>query len=206
MIKIGLTGGIGSGKSLVAQFLNKNGIVIISADEIAKQLVNTDTNIKKQLITEFGTDIYDEQGTFNRAKVAQIVFSNEQLRQKINSIVHPHVLNQQQAILDDLEQQGAMDIAGVEAALIFEAGSENQFDYIIVVHAPYDKVVARLKQRDHLSEQQIQQRIESQLPVQEKIKRADYVIQNDGTIDDLKAKVQELVDWLRNIQNSKTFD
>ena len=198
MIKIGLTGGIGSGKSLVAQFLSENDIIMISADQIAKQLVNTDTNIKKQLITEFGTDIYDEHGKLNSAKVAQIIFSNEQARQKINSIVHPHVLNQQQAILEDLEQHGAVDIAGVEAALIFEAGSENQFDYIIVVHAPYEKVAARLKKRDHLSEQQIQQRIESQLPVQEKIKRADYVIHNDGTIEELKTKVRELITWLRS--------
>ncbi len=198
MQRIGLTGGIGSGKTLVAKFLSENGIIIISADKIAKELVNTSAVIKKKLMSEFGADIYDKQGQLNREKVAQIIFRDEQARRKINSIIHPHVLNRQQAMLNDLEKRGAVDIAGVEAALIFEAGSENQFDYIIVVHAPYDNVIARLKERDHLSEQQIEERISSQLPVQEKIARADYVINNDSTIEDLRIKVQELITWLQN--------
>ena len=196
MLKIGITGGIGCGKSLVVKFLQQEGIIIISADQIAKEIVNSNNEVKQKLITEFGADIYTPQGMLDRKKVANIVFSNAKARDKINAIVHPVVISRQSQELIKIEQSGNAEIAGVEAALIYEAHTEQQFDVVIVVSAPLEDVIKRLQQRDGLSRSQILKRVNSQLPVAKKIERADYVIHNNGSVENLKIKVKVLAQWL----------
>jgi len=200
MIKIGLTGGIGCGKSLVAQLLEKHGVRIISADQIAKELVNSHSDIKAALIAEFGEAIYTTQGILDRKKVAAMVFSNPDVRKKINEIIHPNVLQQQNEALTKLEATKAVAIAGVEAALIYEAQAEHQFDLMVVVSAPINEVIERLKDRDGLTEQEILSRINSQMPLAEKEKRADYIITNDGSIEGLEKKVILLINWIKHLK------
>jgi dephospho-CoA kinase len=196
ILKIGLTGGIGCGKSMVAKFLQEEGIKIVSADQIARDIVNTNIEVKHKLIAHFGTDIYTSAGLLDRQKVAAIVFSDRKALATINSIVHPYVIQEQEAMLQAIAGSGTAQIAGVEAALIYEAGVARRFDLIIVVSAPEKDVLERLRQRDGLTSQQIKDRIQSQLPLTEKMKRADYVIENDGSIEDLKKKVKQLVQEL----------
>lgn len=197
MLKIGLTGGIGCGKSIVAKFLNEQGIKIFSADQIAKEIMNSNAEVKSKLIAEFGAQIYNSQGNLDRKKVAKIIFSNNEARHKINAIVHPYVISYQKEQLKKIEESGETDIAGIEAALIYEAHIEHQFDVIVVVNAPLEMVIERLQKRDGLTHFEIMNRLQSQMPVEEKLNRADYIIENNGSIDDLKFQVQTLVCWLK---------
>ena len=198
MIKIGITGGIGCGKSEVCNILKRAGIPIIRADQVAKLLINNKETIKTEIKQSFGNDVYLANGELNREKVAQIIFNDETAKQKINEIVHPHVLQYQQQTLERLEKSGKFNIAGVEAALIYEAGSATQFDLIVVVSAEKKTVFKRLLERDGLSKDEILKRIESQMPLAEKVKRADYVIHNDGTLQALEIEVENLLKWLRD--------
>ena len=198
MIKIGLTGGIGCGKSLVAEFLKKEGVKIIHADIIAKDIINKNSIVKSMLMIEFSDDIYTNDGVLDRKKAADIIFSDNNARDKINAIVHPFVKIEQANELKKIEDSNVVDIAGVEAALIYEAHTEYQFDFIIVVSASLDKIITRLKNRDSLTESEILNRINSQMPLDRKIKQADYVISNNGSIEQLDVETKKLTKWLKN--------
>ncbi|MBC8183717.1 dephospho-CoA kinase [candidate division KSB1 bacterium] len=197
MIKIGITGGIGCGKSEVCNILQREGIPIIHADKVAQLLINNKEKIKSKIIETFGEDAYLPNGEINRKKVAQIIFNDESAKEKINEIVHPHVLQYQEQTLDRLKNSGKFKIAGAEAALIYEAGSESQFDFVIVVSAEKETVIKRLTGRDGFDKDEILKRIASQMDLSKKVKRADYVIHNDGTIQDLEKEVGKLLAWLQ---------
>lgn len=198
MMKLGITGGIGCGKSAVCRLLEQNGIPIIHADLVARELMDTDEQIKSQVRQAVGNDVYQPDGKLDRKRLAEVIFNDEQAKNRINNIVHPHVIDYQKRELEKLQRSGKYKIAGVEAALIFEAGAEGQFDIIVVVAASEQTVLRRLRQRDGLSKQEIKQRIAAQMPLSEKIKRADIVIYNDGSLDELNHKVKRLFMWLNN--------
>ena len=199
LLKIGVTGNIGCGKSEVCRLLKKAGIPIISADLVARKLMNTDNQIKLTLKQIFGENIYHSNGKLNRKKVAEIIFTDKSAKEKINKIVHPRVIQYEHQLLLKLYKTGHFPIAGVEAALIYEAKSEHFFDFIIVVSASEQTVIKRLKKRDGFSENQIKNRIQSQMSLKEKIKRADYIINNDGTLQDLKTEVEKLIYKLQTL-------
>ncbi len=198
MLKLGITGGIGCGKSEVCRLLEQKGIPIIHADLVAREMMDTDEEIKSQLKQAFGNNIYLPDGKLDRKRVADIIFNNEKAKQIINQIVHSHVIQYQKRKLEKFEKSGKYKYAGVEAALIFEAGAEKQFDIMVVVAASQETVVQRLIKRDGLSREEILKRINSQMSLAEKIKRADIVIDNDGSLDELNHKVKRLIYWLNN--------
>lgn len=198
MQKIGITGGIGCGKSQVCQLLEGKGIPIIHADLVAKEMMNTDEKIVSRVKKILGEEAYLSNGKLDRKRVAKIVFNDETAKQSINQIVHPQVIEYQKKELEKLERSGKFKFAGVEAALIFEAGAEQQFDVMVVVAASEVTVINRLMKRDGLSKKEIMKRIESQMPLSEKIKRADIVIHNDGSLDELNHEVNRLFYWLNN--------
>ncbi|MDZ7263421.1 MAG: dephospho-CoA kinase [candidate division KSB1 bacterium] len=198
MIKLGITGGIGCGKSAVCRLLEQHGIPIIHADLVARELMESDPAIRAQIKQAFGDDVYLPDGRLDRKRLADIIFADEQARQRVNHIVHPQVVEYQKTELEKLAQSGKYRIAGVEAALIFEAGAETQFDVIVVVAASVPTVIRRLMKRDGLPQAEIMKRIAAQMPLSEKIKRADIVIYNDGSLDELNHKVKRLFMWLNN--------
>lgn len=198
MLKIGITGGIGCGKSAVCRLLEQNGIPIIQADLVARELMETHPKIRSQIKAAFGDEIYLPDGKLDRKRLAEIIFNDEAAKLRINRIVHPHVIAYQKDRLEQLAQTGKYHFAGVEAALIFEARTESQFDVIVVVAASEQTVIQRLMQRDGLSREEISKRIAAQMPLSEKIKRADIVIYNDGSLDELNHKVKRLFMWLNN--------
>lgn len=198
MLKIGITGGIGCGKSAVCRLLEQNGIPIIQADLVAREMMETHPQIRSQIKAAFGDEIYLRDGKLDRKRLAQIIFNDETAKLRINRIVHPHVIAYQKDRLEQLAQTGKYHFAGVEAALIFEARAESQFDVIVVVAASEQTVIQRLMQRDGLSREEISKRIAAQMPLSEKIKRADIVIYNDGSLDELNHKVKRLFMWLNN--------
>lgn len=192
----GITGGIGCGKSLVAQFLKEKGVPIIQADPLAKELAQKLPEIRQALIREFGKDVYTSVGTLNKSRLNELVFENPQTRIRVNQIIHPPVMRHIAKLAKKLFMEGNL-LVGVEAALIYEAQMDQRLDLVVVVAAPLEKRLQWLKQRDGLSEEEILKRINSQIPLEEKIRRSDYAIENNGSIKELKQKVEKFYKWLQ---------
>jgi len=195
MILFGVTGGIGSGKTAVCNFLKEKKIPIIEADPLARDLTNHSPEIRQTLVAEFGKDVYLDSGNLNKDLLSQLVFSDAATRERVNQIIHPPVFKAIQDRVNQLKQEN-QSLAGVEAALIFESKMERILNAVIVVTAPMKKRIEWIKSRDGFSQEEILKRINSQMPLEEKIKRADYVIDNDHALSDLAEKVDELYNWL----------
>jgi len=195
MLLFGVTGGIGSGKTAVCNFLKEKDVSIIEADPLAKDLTNNSHEIRQSLIAEFGKDVYLDSGTLNKDLLSQLVFSDVGTRDRINQIIHPPVFK---AIQDRVNQHKRenQSLVGVEAALIYESKMERILNAVVVVTAPMEKRIQWIESRDGFSREEILKRINSQMPLEEKIKRADYVIENEGSLSDLASKVDAFYDWL----------
>ncbi len=176
MIKVGITGGIGSGKTTVCKIFEALDVPVYYADERAKKIMTSDKMIKKEIIALFGSDAYYKNGRLNRKHIATKVFANKSLLEKLNSIVHPAVQ------LDGKHwysiQKGKFALK--EAALLIEAGSYKDLDKIIVVTCPLDIRIDRVVQRDGITKEAVAKRIHNQLAEEEKVKYADFIIVNDG--------------------------
>jgi dephospho-CoA kinase len=176
-MQVGITGGIGSGKSMVCRIFHLLGVPVYDADSRAKSLMTTDGILISAVKKEFGVLSYNQDGTLNRNYLALEVFSDKDRLTKLNNLVHPRVGVDYERWLK--QQTGSRYIIK-EAALIFETGTYRVLDKVIVVHAPEQLRIKRVLQRDtQRSEQQIREIIRNQLPEEEKILRADYVIDND---------------------------
>lgn len=175
MLKIGLTGGIGSGKTTVAQIFEVLGIPVYYADRAAKDLMNQDQELKKKIISTFGSDVYKE-GKLDRAYLGSLVFADAEKLALLNSFVHPVTLHHAEAWMKKQKTPYAVK----EAALIFEAGLEKFFDYIIGVTAPASLRIERVISRDGTTAENVTQRMRQQMGEEEKISRCDFVILNDG--------------------------
>lgn len=174
ILKVGITGGIGSGKSTVAKVFEVLGIPVYYADDAAKRLMNEDKNLKAQLLKEFGIETYID-GTLNRKYLSSLVFNDEEKLAVLNSIVHP-------ATIRDAERwmlQQTTPYAIKEAALIFESGAQQQLDYVIGVFAPSTVRIQRVMKRDGISREEVKARMEKQIDESIKMQLCDYVITND---------------------------
>jgi len=175
MLKIGLTGGIGSGKSTVAQIFEVLGIPVYYADLAARELMNRDPELKKNIIAAFGKDVYKE-GNLDRVFLGEIVFADAGKLSLLNELVHPVTIRDAASWMEKQTTPYAIK----EAALIFEGGLEKYFDYVIGVSAPETLRIERVMKRDQTSAENILQRMEKQMDEKEKISRCDFVILNDG--------------------------
>src|SRR5665647_231630 len=174
MLKIGLTGGIGSGKSTVARIFEVLGIPVYYADEEAKRLMTENRELKNSIINAFGKEAYNHSN-LNREFIAGQVFNNEKKMQVLNSLVHPATIND--AIAWFQKQKSPYVIK--EAALIFESGSNKDLDYVIGVKSPVELSIRRAMERDHISEEQVRARMNKQMDEDSKIRLCNYVIAND---------------------------
>jgi dephospho-CoA kinase len=187
MTLVGITGGIGTGKSTVSKLLQERGWVVYSSDVTAKEIMATDANVRAELARAFGEHILTPNGV-NAPLLAALVFGplpeNESNLDKLNSIVHPHVLD---VHMKAIEAEAAKDtkIVAIESALIYEIDLEDGFDYVVVVDAPVDSCVQRVVQRSGLSREEVLRRIERQMPMEQKRGLADFVIDNSKTPEDL---------------------
>ena len=177
MISIAITGGIGSGKTYVSNMFQERGVPIYNADTEAKRLMVQDEVIRKELIALIGEEVY--QGTeLNKPLLASYLFSSAEHVQQINSIVHPRV---KADFVEWLKARREYAVAGIESAILFEAGFRDSVDSVIMVSAPEELRLARAMKRDGATEQQIRSRMSAQMNEDEKIKMADFVIYNDET-------------------------
>ena len=191
MKAIGLTGGIGSGKSTVSQFLAELGATIIDADKIGHEVLKPDTEAWREVVAAFGKQIVTTNGTINRDKLGTIVFDNSEARARLNQIMHPRIYNVVKTRLEDCRRKGVAVVV-LEAPLLLEAGWTSLVDEVWVTTAAEDTVLKRLRERTGLSESKSRARIRSQLPTEKRIKQADVVIDTDCNLDELKAKVKGL--------------
>lgn len=203
MLVVGLTGGIGGGKSEVRRMLANAGITVIDADTLSRELSDSNVGIIKAIKEEFGEDMYDADGRLRRKALAQIVFRDRKKLEKLNGIIHPRVIR---AVERELEQRQARGerIVVVEAALHYEIKWNEAMDVMVVVYAPMELRVQRVQQRDGVDEANVRDRMANQLPLEEKVKLADYVIHNEGDLEQLSREVSKLVTWLYERAESAT--
>lgn len=186
---LGITGGIGSGKTAVCRFFEDLGARVFYADVEAKRLMTEDPDARAEITAAFGPESYDADGRLNRAYLARRVFSNEADVARINAIVHPRVLAAFRRARQQAEQDGVALLIH-EAALLFESGGDRHLDAVAVVDAPLEERVRRVVARDGVTPEQVRARINHQLPADELRRRADYVIENDGSLAALRGQVE----------------
>ena len=192
MLKVGLTGGLGSGKSTASKFFNSLGAYILDADSTAKNLIEKSEDVKNELIKEFGTDIMDANSNVDKAKLARVAFQDDEHQQRLNYVVHPHIHNAIDKCFNEIKDQNNYKLFIVDAALIYESGYDAHLDYVIVVTAQLKHRMERALNRNTLSREEILKRIDFQWPEEEKTSLADFVIHNDGTEAELSDQITKL--------------
>ena len=188
---IGLTGGIGSGKSAVAQFLAELGAVMLDTDRVGHEALKPDTETWREVVAAFGRQILTPQGDVDRKKLGEVVFGNPEALLRLNQIVHPQIGKMVKAQLEEYQRRGVRVVV-LEIPLLIETGGASLVDEVWVTVASESAVLRRLEERSELSRQQSLARIRSQTSNEERIKHANVVINNDGSLDELKAKIEEL--------------
>ena len=217
MLKVGLTGGIAAGKSVVGEMFVALGAHLVQADRIAHSLMQPGESVYNEVVRHFGREILNPDGTVNRSKLAEVAFgpanapegSRASRIEELNRIVHPVVIRSQDAWMEEMGRQDPHAVAIVEAALILEAGVAKRFDRLIVVTSSAEQRIARFATRQKIdpetARKEVTRRMAAQLPDEEKIKAADHVIDNSGSLDQTREQVR--VVWQRlhaDAQESRT--
>jgi dephospho-CoA kinase len=194
MLKVGLTGGIAAGKSVVGEMFVQRGAHLIQADQLSHQLMQPGQPVYQEVVRHFGDGILNPDRSVNRPKLAEVAFSGR--IQELNQIVHPAVLEKQREWMEQVGQLDPKAIAIVEAALILEAKFEGDFARMVVVTCKPEQRVTRWAQRMQVDEEtarrEVARRMAAQLPDEQKIKAADYVVDNSGPLDETQKQVQEI--------------
>ena len=196
MLRVALTGGIGTGKSTASKILNELGACIFDADKEAKNILKNNETVQSELIAEFGTDIMSGDEKIDNNKLARIAFQDQDHQLRLNTIIHPYVFKEIDKIFDDVLEKGTYDIFVVDAALIYESGADTHMDYVIVITALLKIRMERALQRETLSRDQILKRIDLQWPEEDKIALADFVIHNDSTEKELLKSISDIYNQL----------
>ena len=200
MLVIGLTGGIGTGKSEVARILKELGAVVINADQVGHGAYTPNSEIWRQVVDAFGRDILQPDGEIDRNKLGAIVFSDPQQRARLNSITHPGIARTVNERIEGLRAEG-VPVVVVEAALLLEAGWDSLVDEVWATDSPADTVIQRIQSRNGLSVPEIRKRIDSQMPPAERLARATVVVDNAGEVAALERTVSSL--WNSRVKGRK---
>ena len=195
MLRIGLTGGIGSGKSSVAALLRERGFVVVDADRIARDVLQPGSDALKEVAAAFGDDLVDASGALNRKLLAQRAFVSEEQTQKLNSITHRAIRKSSARQCDAAEGDGGRG-AAYDMPLVVELGLHRQMDFTVVVDVSEEERVRRLVQLRGLSEADARSRIARQIDDDDRLAAADYVIDNNGPLSELAPQVDALVDYV----------
>ncbi len=205
MLKVGLTGGVACGKTTVATMFEKRGAHVALADVIAHNLFEPGSEVYEKVVEHFGPEVLNGDGTISRPKLADVAFPER--IQELNAIVHPVVIRLQDEWMHGIEERESRAIAIVEAALMIEAGAHKRFDKLIVVACGFDQKIDRFAERSRLSPDEacaeVQRRMQAQLPEQEKVRLADYVIDNSGSVSHLEEQVERIWRELCAIEAAK---
>ncbi|MAO64945.1 MAG: dephospho-CoA kinase [Balneola sp.] len=196
MIKIGITGGIGSGKTTFCKEWEKLGVHVVYADDFAKQLMNENEELREKITKVFGKASYDSEGNLNRAYLAEEAFAKDRV-EELNALVHPVLKERLKEYAHQKEQEG-VDVLAYEAAILLNEGRPGWLDFVIIVTAEEEQRLKRTAERDRASIGKIQDRIDKQPDFEELLSLADFVIENSGTLQELQEKAEKS---LRTIQD-----
>lgn len=188
-LRIGITGGIGSGKTLASKYIESLGYPVIYADSVAKELYKSSKELKKLMAREFGREILDIEGNISRENARRVIFSSKKNTKRVNAIVHPFVIKE----IDKLIRKIKGRIVFVETAIMLESGYSDRMNYIILIHANKALRTKRVKARDGISSSMIQNIMSQQMDEREKMKRADFIINNNSTPSVLRKSIKSLL-------------
>ena len=195
MIKLGITGGIGSGKSTVSQIFSLSGVPVYIADIESKRLVATSPTIRKKLINLFGEELYSG-GVLNKTLLASHIFNDNKKLETVNAIIHPEV---ECDFIEWVKKHVQCDIVAHEAAILFESGFNKMMDKVLMVYTPLDIRIERTMLRDNLPKEKVMERIQNQMSDEEKAKLSDFVIVNDNT----KSLIEQVTNIIQELKTSE---
>jgi len=194
---IGLTGGIATGKSTVSAMLAELGAAVVDADQVAREVVLPGEPALRQVAETFGQAVLNEDGTLNRKKLGEIVFADEMKRKALEAILHPAIRQVMNDRIDRLERENPGRLVVADIPLLYETGLDARYPEVLVVYVPPDVQLERLMKRDGLTEAKARERLNAQLPIDEKKKRADWVIDNSGTLEETRRQVLDF--WRKKV-------
>ena len=193
MLRVGLTGGIGTGKSTASNFFKEIGAFVFDADNEAKNLLSSNDVVQHELISEFGTDIINSSGEIDKKKLARVAFQDVDHQRRLNSVVHPYIYDLIDNSYDKVLSDGKHNVFIIDAAMIYESGYDIHLDYVIVITAQLKNRMERALARNTLTREEILKRMEFQWTEEEKVNMADFVIHNDGTEKELNNNIKSLM-------------
>jgi dephospho-CoA kinase len=202
MTIVGLTGGVGTGKSTVAGFFKELGAFVVDFDELAREAIHPRTKAWKRIVEYFGNEILNDDLTINRQKLAETVFADSKELTKLNRIVHPEVFKEDERITNQVRKLDPGALIIKEIPLLFEVGLRVDLDKVVVVSATSQSQLTRLE-RKGMSRKDAENRIKSQLPLEEKMESADFVINNDGSLEETKRQVEEIYSLLKGRRHAR---
>jgi dephospho-CoA kinase len=203
MLKVGLTGGIASGKSTVSKIFASIGAHVLDTDEVARELLLPGQPAWTRLRQAFGKEFFNPDGTVKRKKLRKLVFANPEKRGQLNEIVHPEVMKEISRRSEFLSCSPEPAVLVVDVPLLLEVGVAHRFDKIVVVDARERVQINRLMQRDGISEEEARQALKAQMPLREKVELADYVIDNNSTLGDTKIQVRKVWEELLELARAR---
>jgi len=199
MLKVGLTGGLASGKSFVGRALADLGCLVIQADVLGRQVLEEGGETYKAVVATFGKDILDPDGGINRRRLATIVFSDPEQLAKLNALVHPPVKLRERDLAAEFAREHPHGIAVTEAAILVETGSYKDYDRLIVAVCRPEQQVERSMERDGVSREEVLNRLRRQMPLEDKVKYADFVIDTSGSKENTLEQVRKVYESLKNL-------
>jgi dephospho-CoA kinase len=191
LLKVGLTGGIGCGKTVVRRRLEERGIPTLDADAVVHRLLSGRNEVTRAIEESFGPEVMAPEGSVDRKALGDVVFANEEARKKLNAIVHPAVYREVERFLEEREKKGDA-VAVVDAALMIETGSYRRYDAVVVVHCPKALQLERVMARDGVTREDAERRLRSQMPVEEKLRFADFRVDTSGSLEETLRQADQL--------------
>jgi dephospho-CoA kinase len=191
----GLTGGIGAGKSTVANMFQESGIPVVLADDVGREVASKGSDGLAEIVRSFGPDVLDSNGELDRRKLGTLIFNDPDRRRELEAILHPRVRDQSRELFSQLEQAGNQ-IVVYESALLYETQRHTEMRGVILVTASEEQRIARVRSRDGSEEEAVRQRIKAQMDDEEKRGLADYIIENNGDLQVLRREVDSLIELL----------
>ena len=199
MLKVGLTGGLASGKSFVGRSLAELGCYLIQADELGRQVIEQGGETYEAVVATFGKEILDPGGAINRKRLAAIVFPDLQQLARLNALIHPHVKIREKALVAEFAREHPDGIAVTEAAILVETGSYKDYDCLIVAVCRPEQQIERAMERDGASREEVLNRLRRQMPLDDKVKYADFVIDTSGSKENTLAQTRAVHEALRRL-------
>jgi dephospho-CoA kinase len=206
MLIVGLTGGIGSGKSTVTEMFREEGAEVIDFDYLARLVVEPGMPAWRDIVDYFGRRILSSDETVNRSALAEIVFSDEESRKALERFTHPRIFEERDALLRRIREKDPSSVVIIDFPLLLELGLRNELDEVILVYVPREVQIERAANRENLSREAVEKRVKAQMPIEEKRSLSDYVIDNQGSLTETRAQVQRIMVKLRELSKQKEAD